>query len=173
MLRRAHHSCLTRCIVWWKNNRTDHPISYLDALMKTGRESNEVILRGRRILFAGFVARMEDTNQPKYVMFGKLVRCAGCIGGLEKGRMGCFLDDIRAFGINADQWTTSTQHEGEGLETAEQGTECFMVKWIAAEKARAGLWHAVVVVCPNVTRRTGEKIAQSKRVRAGSLAIVD
>ena len=34
-----------------------------------------------------------------------------------------------------------------------------------------GLRHAVV--CPNVTRRTEERIAQNKRARAGSLAIVD
>ena len=46
-----------------------------------------------------------------------------------------------------------------------------MTKWIAAAKARAGLRHAVV--CPNVTGRTKEMIAQSKRTHAGSLAIVD
>ena len=46
-----------------------------------------------------------------------------------------------------------------------------MAKWIAAEKARAGLRHAVV--CLNVTGRTKERISQSKRARAGSLAIVD
>ena len=27
--------------------------------------------------------------------------------------MQCFLDDLRAFGINADQWTTAAQGEGE------------------------------------------------------------
>ena len=36
---------------------------------------------------------------------------------------------------------------------------------------KAGLRHAVV--CPNVTGRTKERIAQSKRARAGSLALVD
>ena len=46
-----------------------------------------------------------------------------------------------------------------------------MAKWIAAEKNKAGLRHAVV--CPNVTGRTKEKIAQSKRARACSLALVD
>ena len=46
-----------------------------------------------------------------------------------------------------------------------------MAKWIVAEKVRAGLWYAVV--CPNVTGRTMERIVQSKRARAGSLAIVD
>ena len=54
--------------------------------------------------------------------------------------------------------------------TAEQA-EHFMAKWIAAEKARAGLRHAVI--CPNVTGKTKERIAQSKRARAGSLALVD
>ena len=46
-----------------------------------------------------------------------------------------------------------------------------MTKWIAAEKVRAGLRHAVV--CPNVMGRAKDRIAQSKRARACSLAIVD
>ena len=28
---------------------------------------------------------------------------AGCVGGHEKECMGCFLDDLRAFGIDTDQ----------------------------------------------------------------------
>ena len=92
-------------------------------------------------------------------------------GGLEKEWMGCFLDDLRAFGINAEQWTTAAQDEREWRRTAEQGAEHFMVKWIVAEKAKAGLRHAVV--CPNVTGRKKERIAQSKWARAGSLALVD
>ena len=82
-----------------------------------------------------------------------------------------FLDDLRAFGINADQWTTAAQDEGEWHRTAEREAEHFMVKWIVAEKAKAELWHAVV--CPNVTGRTKKRIAQSKRARVGSLALVD
>ena len=97
---------------------------------------------------------MEDTRLPKCVMFGELV------GG-----------DLRAFGINADQWTTATQDEGEWRRPAGQGAEHFMANWIAAEKARAILRHAAV--CPNVTRRTKERIDESKRARAGSLALVD
>ena len=46
-----------------------------------------------------------------------------------------------------------------------------MAKWIAVEKVRAGLRHAVV--CPNVTGRTKERMVQSKRACTGSLAIVD
>ena len=85
--------------------------------------------------------------------------------------MGCLLDDFRAFGINADQWTTVAQADGEWRRTAEQGATYFMAKWIVVEKTKAELRRAVV--CPNVTGRTKERIAQSKRARAGSLALVD
>ena len=47
----------------------------------TWSESIEVTLRRRRILFAGFVVRMEDTRLPKCVMFVELVGGAGCVGG--------------------------------------------------------------------------------------------
>ena len=100
-----------------------------------------------------------------------MVGGAGCVGGQEKEWMGCFLDDLRVFGINADQWTTAAQDEGEWHRTAEQGAEHFMAKWTVAEKAKAGLQHAVV--CPNVTGRTKKRIVQSKRARASSLALVD
>ena len=93
------------------------------------------------------------------------------MGGQEKEWMGCFLDGLRAFVINANQWTTAAQDEGEWRRTAEQGAEHFMEKWIVAENTKAGLRHAGVR--PNVTGRTKERIAQSKRTRAGSLALVD
>ena len=84
-LRRAHHRFFTRCIGWRKHNRADHPISYLDTLLiKRGSESIEAFIRRRRILLAGFVARMEDTRLPKCVMFGGLVRGAGCVRGQGK-----------------------------------------------------------------------------------------
>ena len=87
-LRRAHHRFLTLCIGWRKHNRVDHPISYLDMLVKTGSESIEATLRRRRILFAGFVARMEDTRLPKCVLLGEMVGSAGYVGGQEKEWMG-------------------------------------------------------------------------------------
>ena len=82
---RAHHSFLTRCIGWRNNNRADHPISYLDTLVKTGSENTEATLRRRRILFARFLACMEDTRLPQCVMFGELVWGAGCAGGGRGG----------------------------------------------------------------------------------------
>ena len=158
-LRRANHRFLTRCIGWRRHDRADHPISSMDTLVKTGSESIEATLRTGRILFAGFVARMEDTRLPKYVMFGEMMGGAGCVGGKKIEWMGSFLDDLRAFGINADQWTTAAQDEGEWRRTAEQGAEHFMAEWIVAGKIKAELRHAVV--CPNVTGRTKKRIAES------------
>ena len=130
-LRRAHRRFLTRCIGWRNHNRADHPISYLDTtLIKTGSESIEATSPRRRILFAGFVARMEDTRLPKCVMFGELVGGAGCVEGQKKEWIGCFPDDLRAFGINTDKWTTAAQDEGGWRRTAEQGSERFMATWI-------------------------------------------
>ena len=45
--------------------------------------------------------------------------------------MGSLLNELRAFGINADQWTTAAQDEGERRKTAEQkakGAERFTAK---------------------------------------------
>ena len=69
---------------------------------------------------------MEGTRLPKGVMFRKMVGGAGCVGGQEKEWMGCFLDNLRAFSINADQWTTTAQGEGGGRRTAKPGVEHFM-----------------------------------------------
>ena len=113
-LRRAHHRFLIRCIGWRKHNRADHPISYLDTFItKTGSESIDATLRRRRILFALFVMRMKDTRLPKCVIFGESMGGAGCVGGREKDWMGCFLDDLRVFSINADQWMTAARDEWE------------------------------------------------------------
>ena len=81
-LHQAHHSFLTRCI-GWQNNHTDNSISNLDTVMKTGSESIEAIKRRRRILFAAFVAPMEDRRLPKSVMFEQLLGGVGCVGGQE------------------------------------------------------------------------------------------
>ena len=81
-LRRAHHRFLTRCIGWRNNNCADHPNSYLYTLVKTGSDSIEATLRRRRILFAGFVARMENTRTTAEV---RDVRRVGGRRGLCEG----------------------------------------------------------------------------------------
>ena len=80
-LRRTNHSSLIRCLAWRKKNLTDHTISYLDTLIKTRSESIEETMRRRWILFAGFVARMEDTRLPQCVVLRELMGVTGCLGG--------------------------------------------------------------------------------------------
>ena len=55
------------------------------------------------MFFSGFVACIEDTRLSKCVMLGELVEGAGYVGGAEKRVDGDFLDDLKAFSINADQ----------------------------------------------------------------------
>ena len=69
-------------------------------------------------------------------MVGKLVESAGCMEGARKSVDDFFLDDLRAFGVNADLWTTATKDDGEWCRAAEQREEHFMAKWIAADKDR-------------------------------------
>ena len=86
-----------------------------------------------------------------------------CVGGQEKEWMGCFLGGLRAFGINADQWTTAAQDEGEWRRTAEQGAEHFMAKWIAAEKNQG--W---TTACSGMPERDGKGQGEDSSKQAGS-----
>ena len=88
-LRRLHRSMLLRCLGWRKRERDDHTLSYADALAKTDTESVEAIVRKRKILIAGFVARMWEERLPQRVMFGGFVRCKGYSG--EKKNTKCII----------------------------------------------------------------------------------
>ena len=99
-LHRVHRRFLTRCIGWRRkhNHRADHPISSLDTLIKTGSESIEATLRRRRILYAGFVARMKDTRLPKCVRDVRRVGGGrGLCGGAGKRVNGLFLGRLQSF----------------------------------------------------------------------------
>ena len=81
--------------------------------------------------------------------------------------MGCFSDDLRAPTSGRLQPRT----RGNGAGRRNKGRDVSCRNGNAAKKTRAGLRHAVV--CPNVPGRTKERISESKRARAGSLAIDD
>ena len=87
--------------------------------------------------------RHEARRLPTCLKFRKLTGGGRGLRGGGRGKkeewMGCFLEDLRDFDINADQYTTAAQDEGGWRKTVEQGAECFMAKWIAIEKVRAGL----------------------------------
>ena len=167
-LRRAHYRFLTRCIGWQKHNHDGyHPISYLDTLIKMGSESIEATLRKRRIMFAGFVARMEDTRLPKCAMFGELVGGAGCGGGYKKSGWGVSwtTSDLSASTPTSGRLQPRTR--GNGAERQNRGRNISWRNGSLRRKPRLDYgmqWYA---------RTSKERIAQTKRARAGSLALVD
>ena len=164
---------LTCCIGWRKYKHADRPISYLDTLIKTASESIEATLRRRRILFARFVARMEDTRLPKCVIFEEMVGGAGCMGGGRKKS---------GWGVS---WTTSElsistptsgrlrpRTRGDSAERRNKGRNISWQNGSVQRKPKG--W---TTACSDLPERDGkdskERIAQSKRARAGSLALVD
>ena len=54
------------------------------------------------------------------------------MGDQEKEWIGCFLDNFRAFGLNAHQWTTAAQDE---------------VEWRRTEEPRGGTFHSGMDRC--------------------------
>ena len=90
--------------------------------------------RRRKILFAGFVARMKDARLPKCRMFGEQVRGAGCAGRQEKHWRWSLLDDLRALGINADRWTTAAQDEGNDARRRNKGRNVSRQKGLLQRK---------------------------------------
>ena len=116
-------------------------------------------------------ARMEDTRLPKSVMFGELVGGRGLREGPGKSVDGVFLG--RPQSVRHQRRLVDDCSPGRGGMAQDGGTRggtCYG-EMDRCKRARAGLLRAVV--CPNVTGKTKERIAQSKRARAGSLAIVD
>ena len=87
-LRKVHHKMLLRCLGWRKRKCEDHTLSYANALVKADSESIETTVRRRRMLFAGFVARMGEERLPRRVMFGEMVGGKGYSFGQEKDWMG-------------------------------------------------------------------------------------
>ena len=113
--------------------------------------------------------RMEDTSLLKYVMFGELVGGRGCVGEQEKRWVEGFLDDLRALLSARTIGRLQPRTRRNGTRRRNKGRNVSWRNGSLQIKTRAGLRHAVV--CPSVTGRTKERIAQSKRARAGSIVI--
>ena len=115
---------------------------------------------------------MEDTRLPKCVMFGEIGRGCELCGGAGNRVDLMFPRQPQSFRHQRRPVDDCSPGRGGMAQNGiTRGGTVKMAKWIAAEKNKAGLRHAVVD--PNATGRTKERIAQSKRARAGSLALVD
>ena len=63
-------------------------LSYADALAKTACENVETVVRKWRVLFAWFVARMDNERLPKRVIFWGSGRGKGLLGRARTGLNG-------------------------------------------------------------------------------------
>ena len=111
-LRRVYCSMLLRCLGWRKRKRDDHTLSYTEALAQTDSESVEAVERNRRILFAGFVARMGEERLPQMVMFWEFVGGKGYSGEQEKDWMDHLKEDMSVFGMKFEGWRKTAQKAG-------------------------------------------------------------
>ena len=149
---------LLRCLRWRRRKREDHTLSYADALAKTASESIEAIVRKRRILFAGFVARMGEEHLLQMVMFGKLVGGMDYSGGHEKDWKVHLTEDMSAFGMKFEGWRKDAQKAGRWFRRVEEGAESFMRIWHDTERCRAAQRHAKAAAAPStvgISRRPG------------------
>ena len=78
-------------------------------------------MRKRRIMFAGFVARMGEERVPQRVMYGELVGGKGYSGGQEKDWMVHLKEDMSAFGMNFEGWRKAAQKVGRWFRRVEEG----------------------------------------------------
>ncbi|CAB1105143.1 unnamed protein product [Ectocarpus sp. CCAP 1310/34] len=93
----THRQFLTRCIGWSKRKRSDRPLSYAQALIQAGcEETIEATVRKRRLCFAGFVMRMEDSRLPKRMLLGAMAGGVGYRGGQESDWVSRLGEDLVA-----------------------------------------------------------------------------
>ena len=148
-LRRVHRSMLLRCLGWRKRKRDDHTLSYADALAQTDPESVEAIVRKRRILFAGFVARIGEDRLPQRVMLGKLVGGKGYSGGQEKDWMDHLNEDMSVFGMKFEAWRKAAQKAGRWFRRVDEGAELFMRNCHETERRKAAERRAKTAAAPS------------------------
>ena len=140
-------------------NCADDPISYLlDTLIKTGSESIEATIRRRRILFAGFVPRMEETRLPKCVMFGELELS----GGKKKNGWGFSWTTSELSASTPTSGRLQPRTRGIGAERQNKGRN---ISWQNGSLQRKpGLW---TTACSRTPERDGKDQGEDSPKQAG------
>ena len=105
------------------------------------------------------------------VIFRELVGGAGCVGDQEKEWAGCFPDDLRAFGIK--RRPVDDCSPGRGGMAQDGGTRGGTFNGERDRCRESQGWTTVCSSMPERDRKDQGEVAQSKRARAGSVAIVD
>ena len=88
----------------------------------------EVTVRNRRILIAGFVARLGKERLPRRVMLEELVQVNGYSGEQENDWMECLEELVTGFGMKFEGWRKAAQKAGRWFRRVEEGAKAFMRK---------------------------------------------
>ena len=96
--------------------------------LETGCENVETTVRTRRIIFAGFVARMGNVTLSKRVTFGELEGGKGYVGGQEQDWMGCLERDLSLFNLPTEtkQWMLAAKNSGKWFRRVEEAAEQYI-----------------------------------------------
>ncbi|CAB1118404.1 unnamed protein product [Ectocarpus sp. CCAP 1310/34] len=170
---------LTRCIGWRKRKRSDRPLSYAHALIQAGcEETIEATVRKRRLCFAGFVMRMEDSRLPKRMLLGAMAGGVGYRGGQESDWVSRLGEDLVAFSMGdemeGDKWKESAKDPEVWYNKVEKGAAWFMRKWnrqeaeAPAKRQRAREAESTAISGPK-RKRAGEAAVGGKKRRPGTV----
>ncbi|CAB1103136.1 unnamed protein product [Ectocarpus sp. CCAP 1310/34] len=163
---------------WSKRKRSDRPLSYAQALIQAGcEEIIETTVGKRRLCFAGFVMRMEDSRLPKHMLGG-----VGYRGGQESDWVSRLAEDLVAFNIGDEKeggkWKESAKDPEGWYNKVEDGAAWFMRKWhrqeaeASAKRQRAREAEAESKAISGPTRkRVGEAAVRGKKRRPDAAAV--
>ncbi|CAB1121509.1 unnamed protein product [Ectocarpus sp. CCAP 1310/34] len=166
----THRQFLTRCIGWSKRKRSDRPLSYAQAGCE---ETIEATVRKRRLCFAGFNMRMEDTRLPKRMLLGAMAGGVGYRGGQESDWVSRLGEDLVAFNMGDEKeggkWKVSAKDPEVWYNKVEDGAAWLMRKWhrqeaeASAKRQRARDAEAESMASGPKRKRAGEAAVGGKK----------
>ena len=168
-LRRAHHSFLTRCIGWRKHNRADHPISYLDTRNKTGKVTGDFTQKADLVCGICGAHGGYETAEGRDVWRNGGGR--GLCGGPRRRVDGAFPGRSQSFRQQRQPVDDCSPGRGGMAQSGRKRGGTFRGKMDRYRKKQG--WTAAYSGMLERDGRTKERMAQSKRARAGLLALVD
>ena len=109
-LRQVRQSMLLGCLCWQKGMRGDHVLSHAHphVCQHSLQEHRGDEAQTKDILFADFVAHMEEEPQPRSVMFREMVRGGGYSFG-QNDWTGSLEHDLKEFGLKSEGWRDGVQ----------------------------------------------------------------
>ncbi|CAB1119051.1 unnamed protein product [Ectocarpus sp. CCAP 1310/34] len=143
-------------------------------------ETIEATVRKRRLWFAGFVMRMEDSRLSKRMLLGAMAGGVGYRGGQESDWVSRLGEDLVAFFNMGDEkeggkWKESAKDPEVWYNKVEDGAAWFMRKWHRQEaeasakrqRAREAEAERTVISGPK-RKRVGEAAVGGKKRRLGT-----